>query len=138
MFGQAPRGQRRGALPPEIGRAVFEYTSGGIYLNEEPPFDWCWTHIPLDQLVRLVWTSSNSEAKNLRKSWPSFAAYHRSYMRRPDGVEWSKRNPDSVWPVILTESPDHPDSDIDDGWHRFHYYVDHWPARKPIPVVWAC
>lgn len=57
----------------------------------------------------------------------SFAAYHRWYMRFADIRQHTAR-----WPVILNTDPSDP-AWIDDGWHRFHWYVE--AGDRTIPTL---
>jgi len=129
------RGVPYGKLPLEFRRAVKEFYTG--YETDVPEMTrWKWTRIPLGELTEEVWSDPE-----LKEGHRSFEAYHRWFIRSGGWPpKWTRRDPDSVYPVILTGPPGGPyDPEkgvIEDGWNRFHWYVDHWDPRKLIPVVW--
>jgi hypothetical protein len=97
---------------------------------------WQWAKLPLFKLTEEVWSDPV-----LNEGHESFEAYHRWYKQPPWPPKWTRRNPDSIYPIIMTGPPGGPyDPEkgiIEDGWHRFHWYVDHWGPNKLIPVVWS-
>lgn len=102
---------------------------------------WSWATIRLDVLLAKVW-----DHMTLMEAVPrgvSFGEYHEGYIEEAGRSEdwppeWAKRDPDSIWPIILEGSPrrEFGATGIEDGWHRFHWYVDRWPGSKRIPVMW--
>lgn len=122
-------------LPPEIRKGIKVFY--GSYDAEVPEnILWQWTIMPLHALAEEVWKDPE-----LNQAYPSFRSYHRWYTQDHSWPpKWTKRDPDSVYPIILTGPPEGPyDPEkgvIDDGWHRFHWYIDRWGPRKMIPVVW--
>lgn len=126
-------------LPEPFGSAVDAY----FEKRQEDPAGtrWSWTSIRLDDLLELVW-----DHMTLAEAVPAgmtFADYHANYIeeaRRTEGwpPDWAVRRPDSIWPIILEGPPSEPfgGTGIEDGWYRFHWYIDRWPRSKRIPVAW--
>lgn len=123
-------------LPPEAREAIDAY-----FTDWKPRGHFGFARIPLRQLVREVMTK-NSDIRFGYKG--DFEAYHHWYInqaKRQEGwpPKWAKKDPDSLWAIMLEAPPGSPDQGpfvIWDGWHRFHYYVDHYGPDKLIPVVW--
>lgn len=123
-------------LPPEISVGVQAFFDS---LDEEVPENiLCrWTKIPLIKLAEEVWSDPE-----LQESHTSFESYHRQYKKdfAPWPPKWVKRDPNSIYPVILSGplgGPYNPETGVlEDGWHRFHWYVDRWSPSKLIPVIW--
>jgi len=61
------------------------------------------------------------------QTWETFEEYHQWYME--DSVV--ENHGDSVWPVILNCFPD---EILQDGWHRFHHYVEN--RLETVPCLY--
>lgn len=123
-------------LPENAQAALDEFHSGEI-----PPSSWRYgfARVPLrllvGELVRL-----NIDVRD----YGGFDRYHREYKKWATASEewppqWTKHDPNSIWPIILQGPPGGPYFDwavIEDGWHRFHWYIDKYGPQKLIPVVW--
>ena len=124
-------------LPDLVAVGIREFYEG---YDAEVPHDilWRWTRISIRKLVEEVWSDPE-----LKEEDASFEAYHLFYKRNfgPWPPKWTKSDPDSIYSIILTGPPGGPydpeKGTIEDGWHRFHWYVDHWGPNKLIPVAWA-
>jgi hypothetical protein len=64
-----------------------------------------------------VMTAAMMKTGEHSRDYPTWEAYHQWYLSSCGEVTHTRRNP---WPVILDD--DH-DELLQDGWHRFHRYV---------------
>lgn len=130
------KGKPYSDLPSDIQKAIESYYHG---YDAEVDENVLWEHstLPLWRVAQYVWEDpaikgEHASFQDYHRWWKSGRNWHRSWMRL---------NPDSILPIILNGRPGSPyDPDIGailDGWHRFHWYVDHWGPQKKIPVTWA-
>ena len=121
------------ALPVEIDEAI------NVYVGEDCE-DWrddiahvtvVW--VPLSKLIKSMWINRGIIDDDLT----SFTMYHRWYM---SSAFWKGSSYDKLWPVFLSDNKNVCyDSILEDGWHRFHTYVDRYrgkAAKTLIPCIY--
>jgi hypothetical protein len=119
-------------LPASVKKPLWEYyRSGGTDPRE---WEWAWRPIPLKFLEKELWKSH----KDMREDFDSFEGYHRWYVETHGLPKWAEKDPGSVWAIMLDGPPGGPyaESVIEDGWHRFHYYLEKYGRDFEVPVVW--
>jgi|TARA_Y100000034_G_C6675939_1_gene296955 cobalamin biosynthesis Mg chelatase CobN len=77
--------------------------------------------LPVDALLDF-WRNCKSDAN---EHFEDFDAYHKWYQNEGNHIT----NP--TWPVILSNFDD---EILQDGWHRFHAYIE--LGANEIPAVW--
>src|SRR5947209_6279223 len=120
-------------LPEFVRRPLLEYhRSGGTDPRE---WRWSWRRIPLKDLAKELWRNSGG----MREDFGSFQEYHEWYVKKMGIPVWARKEADSLWAILLDGPPGGPyeESVIEDGWHRFHYYLDRHGASFEAPVTWA-
>jgi hypothetical protein len=98
--------------------------------------------IPLRELIQLVKGQLVAYPLMLGgKQVTDFEEYHRWYQ----GIERrfvTRGSYDELWPITLevgyVESDKYDECDVfQDGWHRFHAYVDRYHGNKLIPCLYG-
>ena len=121
-------------LPESARRTLWEYFRGGG--TDPRVVQWGYAEPTLGEISREVWKKN----RNMRADFRTFGAYHRWYIGKFVTPSWAKKSPTSVWAIILTGPLGGPyldgDDIIEDGWHRFHYYLNRYGTRARVPVVW--
>lgn len=85
------------------------------------------TNIPVNFCKHYIMTVIDIDGVTLTDTYGSFEEYHKWYIGHCGEEKHTKKNP---WPCFLSEFDD---EFFEDGWHRFHRYVD---LKMPsIPCV---
>lgn len=130
-------------LPKNTRAALMQYGNEGFDDPEDGMGSQPWDHgfISLGNLIRDVWRIQNDDGDSFTNEFKSFDEYHKWYKDNAyANYPWMRETPDSMWPIILGGPPGGPyefNEVIQDGWHRFHWYVDRYQENKMIPVVWS-
>ena len=118
-------------LPPEFQEAAREHL-GGIAGNQIYGYG----------VVTLKWLA-NEAAKIYGTSVREFLADTFRHQESKDDYQyppaWAKHDPDSIWPIFLSAPPGGPYGDfvIEDGLHRFMYYMDQYRQSQKVPILWV-
>lgn len=81
-------------------------------------------NVPMKELKDTVAENFKADSDTKVMGWADFDAYHKWYMGDSQVEDHGK----SVWPVILNCFDDEL---FQDGWHRFHTYVDRGVKKVP-------
>ena len=84
-------------------------------------------NIPIEICKHHIMTAVDFDGRSLNDSYTSFADYHTWYMK---GIGVEKHTKKNAFPCILS---DFDDEFLQDGWHRFHRYVQ--LKMSSIPCV---
>lgn len=125
-------------LPENAKATLLEYFEGNIPRRLKR---WGYAEVPLGDIVKEMWRTSPA----MRADFNSSLDYHRWYISEYGRPDWAKKDPDSVWAILLSgpvggpyEPGDYGKIDVvEDGFHRLHYYWDRYGLRFMVPVVWA-
>lgn len=119
------------SLPPAGRKAVQAYGVRGLPRK----LQWGYTEVPLWWLVREV-----LEHNRAQRTFPSMDALVAANQICTPTYSWMKSRPNSIWAIILEGPPGGPyiaGSVIEDGWHRFGWYLCHHHPETMIPVIWG-
>jgi hypothetical protein len=122
---------RLAELPREVESAI------DVYMQEGRP-NWrgdllsvtvVW--IPLGKLIEMCWECATD---GLLADMGTFEEYHKWYTTHTD---YDPKDRPGLWPVILCEEKNVPYWGLfEDGWHRFHTYVDRYGKGKWILCIY--
>ena len=118
-------------LPPEFQAAVSQHL-GGVAERQTYGYG----------LVSLKWLASEA-ARIYGGSVKEFLRELVEHQESKDDYqwppEWASYAPESMWPVFLSAPPGgpYPEVVIEDGLHRFRYYLERYQRGQQVPVVWV-
>lgn len=127
-------------LPDEV-RQHLETRAAELSVGRTPQrYGLVW--MPLRELIGLVKRQLVAYPLLLEgKRVADFEEYHRWYQET--GNRFAPRSSyDELWPITLeaeyVESEEYDEYDVfQDGWHRFHAYVDRYHGNKLIPCLYG-
>lgn len=102
-------------LPLSAQRAVHHYMMvDGFRPNYAEELNFIIGEMSASEMKAKCW---NAPDNDMREDYPDWDAYHESYWKGEDSVEYAEHLT-QMWPVILCEL-----EGIADGWHRLHWYL---------------
>lgn len=124
------------ALPAAGRKAVQAYGLKGL------PRDlrWGYAEVPLGWLAQEAWEERARRRMDPVAPHPSIDAFVAAHEICTPTYSWMKRKPNSIWAIVLDGPPDGPymaGSVIEDGWHRFGWYLCRYDPDTLIPVIWG-
>ena len=116
---------------PEAGRkAVQAYGLKGL------PRDLRWGYAE----VPLGWVVHELQRKKSGRRYISDEEVVQTFKRCDPSYPWMRRTPDSIYALVLDGPPGGPYISgmvIEDGWHRFSWYLCRHAPETMIPVIWG-